>query len=502
MNKNHDIFKPPQKVNGVLWFGYDRDMPKKYKVSSKVLGKGQFGTTRLCSKKGDDSHMQYAVKSVKKSILKDTESIKDLQREVAIMQILADKQNIVHLFEVFEDNEAVHMVMECCKGGELFDRIVAKGSYSEKDAATVIRDMLQVVAECHLAGVMHRDLKPENFLYLEKDEDSPLKATDFGLSEFFEDGKEFRDLVGSAYYVAPEVLKRKYSCEADIWSIGVIMFILLSGVPPFWASTDTGIFKEIIKPKMNIKQRMDSDPAFRSISASAKDLIQKMLCVDRTKRLSAAEALSHPWVQKDGDAPATALDHKMLSKMKKFSAYSKVQKKALKHLACTFENEEEVEHLRHQFDLMDADKDGSLTYEEMLKALKLQGTALLNMPGISEDQVMELLQSMDNDNSGTIDYQEFLAATLHVQEMIGSSEKEDSAQWRNRTLSAFKRMDTNGDGFIDASELQKDGGMDEEECAQAIKELDANGDGLIDYPEFCALLRTLKKDPTSVKPGV
>jgi len=118
--------------------------------------------------------------------------------------------------------------------------------YSEKDAAVIVRQMLKVAAECHLHGLVHRDMKPENFLFKSTKEDSPLKATDFGLSDFIRPGKQFRDIVGSAYYVAPEVLKRKSGPESDVWSIGVITYILLCGRRPFWDKTEDGIFKEVI----------------------------------------------------------------------------------------------------------------------------------------------------------------------------------------------------------------------------------------------------------------
>ncbi|GAY33982.1 hypothetical protein CUMW_288220, partial [Citrus unshiu] len=134
---------------------------------------------------------------------------------------LSGQPNIVQFKGAYEDRHSVHIVMELCAGGELFDRIIAKGHYSERDAASVFRVIMNVVNVCHSKGVMHRDLKPENFLFTTRDENAV-----------------FRDLVGSAYYVAPEVLRRRYGKEADIWSAGVILYILLCGVPPFWAGED------------------------------------------------------------------------------------------------------------------------------------------------------------------------------------------------------------------------------------------------------------------------
>lgn len=198
------------------------------------LGRGQFGVTYLVTNK--KTRQQFACKSIATRKLINKDDVDDVRREVQIMHHLTGHRNIVELKGTFEDKHHVHLVMELCAGGELFDRIIAKGHYSERAAAGVCRQMVTVVHNCHSMGVMHRDLKPENFLFLSSDETSPLKATDFGLSVFFKPGDVFKDLVGSAYYVAPEVLRREYGPEADIWSAGVILYILLSGVPPFYGA--------------------------------------------------------------------------------------------------------------------------------------------------------------------------------------------------------------------------------------------------------------------------
>ncbi|RWW51030.1 hypothetical protein BHE74_00042658, partial [Ensete ventricosum] len=184
----------------------------------KELGRGQFGVTHLCTHKATGEKL--ACKTIAKRKLTNKEDIEDVRREVQIMYHLSGQPNIVELKGAYEDKQSVHLVMELCAGGELFDRIIARGHYTERAAASLLRTIVQIVHTCHSMGVMHRDLKPENFLLLSKDEDAPLKATDFGLSVFFKQGEVFKDIVGSAYYIAPEVLKRRYGPEADIWSIG------------------------------------------------------------------------------------------------------------------------------------------------------------------------------------------------------------------------------------------------------------------------------------------
>ena len=208
------------------------DVKSSYSLG-KELGRGQFGVTHLCTQKA--TGQQFACKTIAKRKLVNKEDIEDVRREVQIMHHMTGQPNIVELKGAYEDKHSVHLVMELCAGGELFDRIIAKGHYSERAAASLLRTIVQIIHTCHSMGVIHRDLKPENFLLLNKDENSPLKATDFGLSVFYKPGEVFKDIVGSAYYIAPEVLKRKYGPEADIWSIGVMLYILLCGVPPFWA---------------------------------------------------------------------------------------------------------------------------------------------------------------------------------------------------------------------------------------------------------------------------
>lgn len=198
------------------------------------------------------------------------------------MHHLNGHPNIVTLVGAYEDKHDVHLVMELCQGGELFDRIVAKGQYSEKDAAATCRTLLQVVAHCHQMGVIHRDLKPENFLMTSTAHDAQVKATDFGLSVFFKPGDRQTDVVGSAFYVAPEVLRKKYSAECDIWSIGVILYILLSGVPPFWGDNERQIFDAILAGHLDF----NSDPWPR-ISNAAKDAVRLMLTANPAKRATA-----------------------------------------------------------------------------------------------------------------------------------------------------------------------------------------------------------------------
>ncbi|CAI0444673.1 unnamed protein product, partial [Linum tenue] len=200
--------RPTEYVRSTYIFGWE-------------IGRGQFTVTYLVTHR--ETKEQFACKLISLRKLINRDDIKDVSREVQIMHHLTGHYNIVELKGAYEDRHSFNLVMELCAGGELFDRIIAKGHYSERAAGGLCLQIVTVVHNCHSMGVMHRDLKQDNFLFLSTAEESPLKAIDFGLSVFFRAGDVFKGLVGSAYYVAPEVLRRSYGPEADIWSDGVIL---------------------------------------------------------------------------------------------------------------------------------------------------------------------------------------------------------------------------------------------------------------------------------------
>ncbi|RZB94563.1 Calcium-dependent protein kinase SK5 isoform C [Glycine soja] len=419
-----------------------------YEVGRK-LGQGQFGTTFECTRRASGG--KFACKSIPKRKLLCKEDYEDVWREIQIMHHLSEHANVVRIEGTYEDSTAVHLVMELCEGGELFDRIVQKGHYSERQAARLIKTIVEVVEACHSLGVMHRDLKPENFLFDTIDEDAKLKATDFGLSVFYKPGESFCDVVGSPYYVAPEVLRKLYGPESDVWSAGVILYILLSGVPPFWAESEPGIFRQILLGKLDFH----SEP-WPSISDSAKDLIRKMLDQNPKTRLTAHEVL-------------------LLSRLKQFSAMNKLKKMALRVIAERL-SEEEIGGLKELFKMIDTDNSGTITFDELKDGLKRVGSELM------ESEIKDLMDAADIDKSGTIDYGEFIAATVHLNKL----EREENL------VSAFSYFDKDGSGYITLDEIQqacKDFGLDDIHIDDMIKEIDQDNDGQIDYGEFAAMMR-------------
>ncbi|KAL9689640.1 hypothetical protein QQ045_010028 [Rhodiola kirilowii] len=454
-------------------FGYLKDFERRYKIG-KLLGHGQFGYTYVATDK--DSQEQVAVKRIDKNKMILPIAVEDVKREVRILRELTGHENVVQFYNAFEDENYVYIVMELCEGGELLDRILAKkdSRYTEKDAAVVVRQMLKAAAECHLHGLVHRDMKPENFLLKSTSEDSPLKATDFGLSDFIKPGKKFQDIVGSAYYVAPEVLKRKSGPESDVWSIGVITYILLCGRRPFWDKTEDGIFKEVLRNKPDFRRK-----PWPSISNSAKDFVKKLLVKDPRARLTAAQALSHPWVREGGDASEIPVDISVLNNMRQFVKYSRLKQFALRALASTLD-EEELADLRDQFDAIDVDKNGVISLEEMRQALAK------DLPfKLKETRVKEILQAIDSNTDGMVDFSEFVAATLHVHQM----EEHNSEMWQQRSKAAFEKFDLDKDGFITPEELKQQMGL-KGSLNPLLEEADIDRDGKISLPEFRRLLRT------------
>ncbi|CAO2040044.1 unnamed protein product [Urochloa humidicola] len=438
-----------------------------YELGRK-LGQGQFGTTYLCTELSTGAKL--ACKSIAKRKLLTPEDVDDVRREIQIMHHLAGHASVVTIKGAYEDPLYVHIVMELCEGGELFDRIVDRGYFSERKAAEISRVIVGVVEACHSLGVMHRDLKPENFLLKDRGHEASLKAIDFGLSVFFKPGQVFTDVVGSPYYVAPEVLCKHYGPEADVWTAGVIIYILLSGVPPFWAETQQGIFDAVLKGAIDF----DSEP-WPTISDSAKDLIRRMLRSPPAERLTAHQVLCHPWVCENGVAPDRALDPAVLSRLKQFSAMNRLKKMALRVIAQNLSSEE-LAGLKEMFKAMDTDGSGAITFEELKEGLSRHGSNL------RESEIRDLMDAADVDKSGTIDYDEFIAATVHMSKL----EREE------HLLAAFAYFDKDGSGYITVDELEQacrehnmaDIGLDD-----IIREVDQDNDGRIDYGEFVAMMK-------------
>lgn len=437
-------------------------------VKGGVLGKGAFGIVSEVTHKASGQH--YACKAISKARLASAEDVDDIRKEMQILNLVSDHRNIANLTFTYEDESNVYFILELCKGGELFDRIVSEGTFSELKAARYFRIMVEVIHHCHQLGVIHRDIKPENFLLTSKGDSAELRTADFGLSCFFRPTEEFDSIVGSAYYVAPEVLRRKYTWQADMWSLGVILYILLSGMPPFYGDTETQIFKMVLKSEVDL-----TSAPWPTISPHAKDLIRRLLTRDPAKRLTASETLQHKWLKEQQSLSNEPLDSVVVSRIQKFAANSRFKKAAIGVMANCLSPAELV-GLEHLFNSIDEDRSGTISAQEMKRALQTMGNK------IPDVQLAELMKVADQNGDGMIDWQEFLAATVHVNKL----ENDDII------MRAFKKFDRDGDGAIrpdEVAEVLKDQGLTIDEVHKLIAEHDTNKDGSIDICEFTAMMK-------------
>lgn len=473
-------------VNGVgldKRFGFSKHFGDKYEVGEEV-GRGHFGYTRVATaKKGELKGQQVAVKIIPKTKMTTAIAIEDVRREVKILKGLAGHANLIKIYDAYEDSDNVYIVMELCRGGELLDRILSRGGkYSEDDARAVLLQILNVVSFCHLQGVVHRDLKPENFLFVSKDEDSSLKAIDFGLSDFVKPDEKLNDIVGSAYYVAPEVLHRSYTTEADVWSVGVIAYILLCGSRPFWARTESGIFRSVLKADPSF-----TEPPWPSLSMEAKDFVKRMLNKDPRKRITAAQALCHPWLRNHAEVKVP-LDVLVFKLLKIYMRSSSLRKAALKALSKTL-TVDELFYLKEQYALLQPSKNGTISLENIKEALMKNAT-----DAMKESRAHEILTSLTALQYRRMDFEEFCAAALSVYQL------EALERWDQHARCAYELFEKDGNRPIMIEELASELGLGPNIPVHAVlHDWIRHTDGKLSFLGFVKLLHGVSSR-TLIKP--
>jgi len=401
---------------------------------------------------------------------------------------MMDHPNIIKLFETYEDVHSIYLVMDLCKGGELFDHIIEARRFTEYMAAIVVQQILRAVFYMHENQIAHRDLKPENFLFMTKDsiERNTLKIIDFGLSCKFSPGQVLTTKAGTPYYVAPEVLGGKYNQQSDMWSCGVIMYVMLCGYPPFFGETDAEVLTKVRAGNFSFNA---SD--WKNISDDAKNLIRDLLQMHPDKRCTAAKAVEHKWI-KDKAPKATKRDlgQDMVTNLSNFRTMNKFKKAALNVIANRL-SEDKIKALRETFMQLDGNGDGLVNAAELRTGLQEAG--ITELPASLD----EILKAVDSDGGGTINYTEFLAATLDKKKYLN-----EETLW-----SAFCAFDTNHDGVISNEELKAvlnsgdvNGVASEDAMKEILQGVDQNDDGEIDFAEFANMmgLVDVNKHPVSL----
>lgn len=440
-----------------------------------------------------------AVKCVEKANMRR----RQLAREIEILTTITHP-NVISLKDVFEDEQHVYLVLELVQGGELFDKIVNDGAFSEKEAAKLIRKITEALQYLHTRKVCHRDLKPENLLLTSKGSDADVKIADFGLSKIMGEKTMMKRSCGTWAYWAPEILRRQpYDYSVDLWSVGVILYIMLSGVHPFdpdGQSSDAQIVERILRADYKF------DPEYWShVSAEAKDVVQSLIHMDPMQRLTCVQLLQHPWVAginvSKSPMPSAALDHLQNFTLQHRRQFGQglvgiVASQALMRKVNRSQLfDSEIEEMRSVFMAHSADSREEMERCERetegncsLPALKLGATMRALGETISDRDAMRLaLNSSIIDSLGRVPFSSFVAVMAHHVE--GRETEEDLQR-------AFKYLDTSNKGMVSVSDIQRALAlmgvrMTEDQVREMVKEVDTANKGKITFPQFQKLFRNV-----------
>lgn len=447
LNINPDEVKPDKKEmpKYILDSHQKKSIEEFYEITGSELGRGTYGRVVLANLKG--SKLSKAIKIIPKARVSNYERFKS---EIEIMK-KQDHPNIVRLYESFEDAINVYLVLEICEGGELFDRIIAKKYYDETGARRIFRQIMRGILYCHAKGVCHRDQKPENFLFLNQDDLSILKLIDFGLSKNFIEGPlnstqdsplkmrnrrqqklNMKTRAGTPFYIAPEVLTGNYNEKCDVWSAGVIMYILLCGYPPFYGETNKEILEQVKKGKLDF-----SGPEWKGKSNICFDLIKRMICRPED-RLSAEDVLKHPWMQIQDDVKVP--EKSFLKKCyENIITYSKLPKftRTIQIYMTRQMNEKDVNLQMQAFNHIDKMDDGLLSFTEFVE----NGMSL----GLQKTQLMSVFEELDIHQNKHLTYTQFCAGALGPESFV----------MEDNIFVAFRIWDQDKDGELSYEDVNK-----------------------------------------------
>ena len=445
----------------------------------KNLGKGSYGSVFKVKHKITGEIR--AMKVIKNILPTNSNKIDNkFLREIQVLKEL-EHPNIIKIYEYYIDDVNHYIVTELVTGGELYDTIVKFQRFNEKKAAYIMRQILSALNYLHSRGIVHRDIKPENILVennikkskVKHDEDEiNIKIIDFGASNFIKSNQILTLKIGSPYYIAPEVLNKCYNEKCDIWSAGVVLYVMLTGNFPFLGNTTQQLFENIKSGKYNTTVK-----EYKAISEKAKDLLNQMLELDCTKRISAADCLNSPFfsIINDKDNNIPDILPSVITNIYKLNAREKIQQATIGFIVHNIKQTEQVEKLKNIFEFLDINQDGELTYDEIREAImKIFPDDYMN-----EEKINYIIDKMDENKDGVISYEEFLRITIDEKILLG----------KNNLKMAFDKFDTNKDGKLSKEELINilDKGASEY-VDSLLSFIDDNKDGYISFDEFCHLM--------------
>eukprot|EP00358_Blepharisma_japonicum_P002185 CAMPEP_0202955304 /NCGR_PEP_ID=MMETSP1395-20130829/51696_1 /ASSEMBLY_ACC=CAM_ASM_000871 /TAXON_ID=5961 /ORGANISM="Blepharisma japonicum, Strain Stock R1072" /LENGTH=484 /DNA_ID=CAMNT_0049671735 /DNA_START=196 /DNA_END=1650 /DNA_ORIENTATION=+ len=420
----------------------------------------------------------YAIKSICKDHVK--KNLESMKRELEILK-LADHPNIVKLYEIYEDTKYIHLVMEYCSGGDLCDYLIQKEVLTEKEVSALMKQIFSAVNHLHSLKICHRDIKPENFLLANSIGEPEVKLTDFGMSVKFGDDK-MKSMVGTPYFVAPEVLKGRYGKECDIWSAGVLMYFMLSGKHPFKGVDLKDLFLRIVKGEFSFPEK-----PWSHISKEAKLLIQQTLVPNPAKRISINRALGHPWFKTlDDPAEHPPINLEIFSALKKFKAPGKLWQEAMKVFVRNI-SEEKYEELGAMFKEIDQSNTGFVTAQDIVDAMRRNGYEILG------EEIEALMRNIEYIGHGKLNYTQFLIAALARKRVL-----DDEAMW-----AVFNHFDITHSGTISLDNLkfalEKAGCfISEADFEEIVNEFELKAGKDMDYEEFKEIMTCFSEEHSFV----
>ena len=457
----------------------------------KEIGNG--GDSRIFLVNNKKTNLKYALKEIDKNNIHNKSQY---QNEIENLKKLSHP-NIIKLYEIYEKSNLIHLILEYCSGGDLFEEILSKSiensRFSEKESSIIFKQIISAVSYCHSNKIVHRDLKPENILFLNENKENPIiKIIDFGFSRNFNENNMF-EKVGTVYYMSPEILEGVYDELCDVWSCGIILYEMICGYPPFNGEDDNEILRNINKKIFNFPEK-----EWAKVSNECKDLIGKMLSV-RKKRINVENILTHSWFKKFDEKYIKSIKIKS-DCIKEFCLSNNLRKNILKFIAAKL-NDKNIKKIKHIFEKIDTNKNKKIEFNEFKGIIFLNK----NLEELNSFEVEEIFHLLDIFGTGEINYFDFIASNLDektylndekLKEVFNIFVKENKN--KNVDNKIFNIEDEENNNVVNIQEIIKELKLDEKEFYEYFEKNEENNNNskenennFIDYEEFIEIIKEI-----------